>query len=258
MIAIIIQARMGSTRLPGKVLKEIMGKPMLWHVITRAKTCKTADKVIVATTRNPADKPIVKLSEQLGAGYYAGSETDVLDRYYRAAVKYKVEVIVRITADCPLLDPRVVDTVVRRYQSSDYDYVSNTLKRSYPDGLDVEVFSFAALNRAWREAELLSEREHVTPYLWKNPDKFRLANVKRTNNLSALRFTVDEESDLEFVKQVYEHLYEEQGFFSTNDVLRLLNTNPGLQRINQGIAMNEGYALSVARDSEKKKLRKTL
>jgi len=248
MIAAIVQARMGSTRLPGKVKKEIVGKPILWHIIDRLKRAKLIDNIIVATTDKEIDKPILGLAKKLGIASYAGSEEDVLDRYYQTAKGFGVDVIVRITADCPLVDPHVVDKVIRRYLKGDCDYAANTLKQTYPDGLDAEVFSYAALERAWEEARWASEREHVTPYIRKNPDKFRLANVENRVNLSRLRWSVDEKEDLEFVRQVYKHLYKQGQTFYMEDILKLLNKYPDLKRINQGIPSNEGHDKSIRED----------
>ena len=248
MIAAIVQARMGSTRLPGKVMEEIVGKPMLWHVIDRLKQAKLLDSIIVATTDKEVERPILRLTEDLGIASYAGSEKDVLDRYYQAARKFGVDTIVRITADCPLVDPRVVDKVIQHYLMGDCDYAANTLKYTYPDGLDVAVFSCVALEKAWKQARWASEREHVTPYIWKNPDKFRLANVENKVNLSHLRWTVDVKEDLAFVRQVYKYLYKQGQTFYMEDILELLEAYPDLEKINQGIPPNEGYAKSLRED----------
>jgi len=248
----IIQARMGSTRLPGKVMREILGKPMLWYLVNRLKQAKLIDKIVIATTGDDKDKPIVQFARELGIDSFAGSEQDVLDRYYQAAKKYKAEVVVRVTADCPLLDPRITDKVIRRFLKGDCDYGTNAVERTYPDGLDIEVFSFTALEKTWKEVSWSSEREHVTSYIYKNPDKFRLAHVKNNDDLSHLRWTVDEERDFEFVRQVYEHLYREGNIFYMKDILELLKKYPHLEKINQGIATNEGYAKSLREDRQVK------
>jgi len=247
-VAAIIQARMSSTRLPGKVMEEIAGKPMLRQIIDRVKRAELIHGIIVATTATEIDKPVVKLADDSGTGSYTGSEEDVLDRYYRAAKEFAADAIVRITADCPLIDPRVLDRVIQRYLEGNCDYAANILKLTYPDGLDVEVFSYAALERAWKEARLASEREHVTPYIKKNPDKFRLANVENNVDLSHLRWSVDEKEDLEFVRQVYKHLYKEGHIFYMEDVVGLLERHPDLKQINRGIIINEGYAKSLKED----------
>jgi len=247
-ISAIVQARMSSTRLPRKTLAIIAGKPMLAHVIERLKGARLLQGVVVATTTNQADDAIVELAEKLRVYVFRGSEDDVLDRYYQAFRKYPADVIVRVSSDCALADPHVVDKVVSHYLRDDYDYVSNTLKRTYPDGLDVEVFSFKALEKAWQETKWASEREHVTSYIFKNPDKFKLANVENEVNLSHFRWTVDQKEDLKFVRQVYKHLYKEGQVFYMEDILELLREHPDLKKINQGIATNEGYAKSLKED----------
>lgn len=248
MITAIVQARMGSTRLPGKVLIDIQGKPLLEHVMDRVGMTRLIDRIVIATTVNEKDKAVIEFAKNLSIPYYVGSEDDVLDRFYQAARKFGANIIVRITPDCPMIDPHVIDEVIERYLKGDYDYVANTLKRTYPDGLDVEVFSYKALEKAWKEARWFSEREHVTPYIWKNPDKFRLSTVESEVNLSHLRWTVDEESDLQFVREVYRHIYKEGDIFYMEDVLNLLAKHPELKQINQGIATNEGYAKSLRED----------
>ena len=247
-IVAIIQARMGSTRLPGKVLKEIVGKPMLWHVINRVKNAKELDDIVIATTNLKEDTQILELASEIGVKNYAGSENDVLDRYYQAAIMSKADVIVRITADCPLVDPNVIDKVVRYYLSNDFDYVSTSIKPTYPDGIDVEVFSFASLKKAWDEAKLASEREHVTPYIWKNPTTFKIKNYDNECDISYMRWSVDEQHDLEFVRGIYNRLYTKDSLFYMEDVLDLLKGNPELMNINKGIVRNEGYFKSIKED----------
>ena len=240
----IIQARMGSTRLPGKSLADIEGRPMLWHVIERVKRASLVDRVMVATSTNPMDDAIEAMCRERGILCYRGSEHDVLDRFYVAARAEKAMQVVRITADCPLIDPEVIDRVVRRFQRGDLDYASNTMVRSYPDGLDTEVFSFSALEKAWHEATKTSEREHVTPYL--RAEKFRTANVE--NDSASLyqhyRWTVDETKDLEFIRTVYRALGEKRNF-GMRDVLELLEKNAGLEKMNSEIVSNRGYYKSL-------------
>ena len=242
---------MGSTRLPGKSLAMIGDMPLLSHVIQRLKEVKNADKIIVATTTSVKDAPIVELAKKEGVEYFCGSEDDVLDRYYQAAKKFNAEILVRITADCPLLDPEVVDNVINAFINGKFDYVSNTNPPTYPDGLDVEVFSFTALETAWKEAKLTSEREHVTPYIWKHPEKFRLFNVINDIDLSRMRWTVDEKEDLEFVRKVYSYLKENKKVdFSMEAVLRVLSERPEFFLINKRFTRNEGYAKSVNEDKK--------
>lgn len=244
----IIQARMGSTRLPGKVMRDIAGKPLLARVIERVSAIPGVACVVIATTTAERDRLLLDVARDYGVEAYAGSENDVLDRYYQAARTFSATTIVRITADCPLLDPEVSHEVLRHYERSRADYVSNTNPPTYPDGLDTEVFSFNALERAWNEARMTSEREHVTPYIWKRPDRFSVANVRNLRDLSALRWTVDEPEDLEFVRLVYAYLGRNGRIFGMDEVLGLLGEHPEIQVINSGFVRNEGYAKSVRED----------
>jgi spore coat polysaccharide biosynthesis protein SpsF len=257
-IAVILQARMGSTRLPKKVLKDIVGKPMLWHIINRIKKAKSISQIVIATTTKEKDKPIVKLALENGVNVFLGNEDDVLDRYYKAALTFKADIIVRITGDCPLIDPEVIDSAVNYYCSNSFDYVSTARSlnkqehkhslRVYPDGLDVEVFSFAALQKAWKHARLTSEREHVTPYIWKRHDAFRIGIIECDQNLSEMRWTVDNPKDLVFIRAIYEKLYNEKSIFKMKDVLSLLKAYPELAEINKGFTRNFGYLRSLEKD----------
>jgi len=247
-VVAIIQARMGSTRLPGKVMMKIVGRPMLWHVINRLKHAKRLDDTVIATTTLNEDKTILKLASEMGVKGYAGSEDDVLDRYYQAAIRYKADVIVRITADCPLIDPTVIDRAIEFYLNHDFDYVGTGIKPTYPDGLDTEVLSFNALERAWKEASLASEVEHVTPYIKKNPQLFDIKNVENDKDLSYMRWTVDEERDLKFVREIYKRLYIEGKIFYMDDILNLLKKFPEIMDINKSIMRDEGYLKSLRED----------
>jgi glutamate-1-semialdehyde aminotransferase/spore coat polysaccharide biosynthesis protein SpsF (cytidylyltransferase family)/predicted dehydrogenase len=243
-VVAIIQARMGSSRLPGKSLAEIENQPMLWHVIQRVKRATLVDRVVVATSTAAADDAIEAMCQQNGVRCYRGSENDVLDRFYVAARGEKASQVVRITADCPLIDPDVIDRVVRRFQRGDLDYASNAMVRSYPDGLDTEIFSFSALEMAWHEASKASEREHVTPYMRSN--KFRTANVENDSRsfYQHYRWTVDETADLEFIRAVYK-AFRDRDSFGMNDVLELIEKTPGLEKMNSEIVSNVGYYKSL-------------
>ncbi len=242
-VVAIIQARMGSSRLPGKSLAEIEGHPMLWHVIQRVQRATLVDRVVVATSTAPGDDAIEKMCRENDVPCYRGSENDVLDRFYAAARAEKSAQVVRITADCPLIDPEVVDRVVCRFQRGGLDYASNAMRTTYPDGLDTEVFSFSALERAWHEVFKSSEREHVTPYL--RSEKFRTANVENDLTLNRrYRWTVDEPADLEFVRAVYKALRDKESF-SMKDVLELIEKTPGLETMNSEIISNRGYYKSL-------------
>ena len=247
-VAAIIQARVGSTRLPWKVLMGIVGKPMLWHVIERVKKAKLVDEVVLATTSRKEDKPLLNLAKKSGIKSYAGSDEDVLDRYFQAATKFGADIIVRITADCPLIDPEIINKVIKHFLDGGFDYVSNTLKLSYPDGLDVEVFSYGALKKAWDGANMASEREHVTPYIKKNPELFKIGSMEHKQDLSGMRWCVDTEEDLKFVREVYKRLHRKGKIFYMQDILNLLEKHPELMEINKGIARDEGYATSLRED----------
>lgn len=249
MITAIIQARTGSTRLPNKILIDIAGKPLLEHVIERVRLSRLIDKMIIATTTKERDQVILEMAQSWGIESYAGSEEDVLDRFYQAAKIYGAETIVRITPDDPFKDPEVIDTVISYYlkHKDEIDYVSNTIKPTYPEGLDVEVFSFEALEKAWKEAKNPSEREHVTPYIWNHPEIFRLANMENDEDLSHLRWTLDTEADLKFTREIYARLYHGQVFLM-KDILALLRAEPELSRINEGMARSAGYLKSLEQE----------
>ena len=243
----IIQARMDSRRLPGKVLADIYGKPMLARVVERAQRAQLVDEVIVATTDRLADAPIAAWCVESGVPCYraSGDPNDVLARYYEAAKWRQADVIVRITADCPLLDPMVVDMAIITRWGHDADYCSNVDPPTFPDGLDVEAFTFAALEKAHRAATLLSDREHVTPLIRRTAFTHRRI-FSRDSALVYERWTVDEAADLEFVRAVYAELGEAP--FGMVEVLALLERRPELRQINAGILRNEGYELSLKED----------
>lgn len=248
-VVAIVQARMGSSRLPGKVMADLLGRPLLARVLERAQAIRSVDSVILATTRAARDRVLLELAKECDVIPFAGSEDDVLDRYYAAARAVSADIIIRLTADCPLLDPEVTGQVLERFLQGDVDYASNNHPPTFPDGLDSEVFSFLALEEAWRRARLTSEREHVTPYIWKNPAKFRLSNIASPIDLSAMRWTVDEPADLEFVRAVYAGLCRNnQVPFHVADVLALLAREPALGKLNQGLVRDEGYAKSLLDD----------
>ena len=249
MIAAIVQARMGSSRLPGKTLADIAGRPMLARLVERARRIEGVDAVIIATTGRPADDAIVAFAETAGLPVHRGSERDVLDRVHGAAARFGASVIVRVTPDCPLLDPVVASCVLARFREAAgrLDYVSNTQPPTFPDGMDTEVISVAALATAWREARLPSEREHVTPFIWKQPQRFRLANVVHAEDLSHLRWTVDDAADLEFARAIHARLGADR-VFGMNDVLALLRREPALLNPNRSLTRNEGYARSLRAD----------
>jgi len=239
-IVAIIQAHIGSTRLPGKVLLDLAGEPMLARVVNRIQRAKTPEEVVVATTVNPADAAIVRLCGERGWPCFRGSEEDVLDRYYQAARRFGGDAVVRITSDCPLIDAGIVDRVVQKFldRQPEVDYASNTLPpRTFPRGLDVEVMSLTALERAWREDDSLAWREHVTPYIYRHPEEFKLHPVANDVDYSYMRWTVDTAEDLGFVRKIYEHFGNDR--FSWRDVLRVLEEHPEWVEINWYVVQKE-------------------
>ena len=245
---VLIQARLGARRLPDKVLLKLQDKTVLEHVIGRAQDAKTIDRVIVATTDNKEDQAIVDLVAGKKIPVFCGSQNDVLDRFYQAAKQYNLQHIVRITADCPVIDPKIIDRVVRHYFKTKADYCANSLNETFPDGQDVEVFSMGALTSAWQNAKLESEREHVTPHIRKNPKRFKIASYDSPVNLGAKRWTLDEEKDYEFLQVLFKGLSKDNRSFGMKEVLAFLKKNPQIEAINHQITRNEGYARSVAAD----------
>ena len=249
----IIQARMGSTRLPGKMLMDIGGKPAVQHVFERVRLAKTINEIWLATTDNVADDVLASWGKEFGATVFRGSEQDVLDRYYQTAKKAGANVVVRVTADCPLVDPAVIDQVVEAYLGGDFDYVSNVHPPTFPDGLDIEVFSFSSLERAWHEAKLPSEREHVTPYIWKHPELFRLFNVTcymvhEKVDLSRHRWTLDTPEDLELIRRIVIELQQQGNSTDMYGIIHMLEAHPDWLAVNAQFERNEGYKKSLVED----------
>lgn len=237
MITGVLQARVSSRRLEGKVLADLVGQPMILRQVERLRRSSRMDKLIVATSTDPTDDPLVRTCTSYGIECYRGSLEDVLGRMLLAAGR--TEHIVRLTADCPLADPEIIDRVISVHVDNNNDYTSNTLVRTFPDGLDVEVVRYSALAIAAREAQQAYEREHVTPFLYKRPARFRLGNVTSEIDRSALRWTVDEHIDLELVRAIYAVLYPLNPRFTTQDILRLLGSRPELARVNEHLGALE-------------------
>ena len=248
MIGCIIQARMGSSRLPGKVLmKSGNGMPLLYHVINQLRHCSKVKNLVIATTTNQEDDEIEKFADNNSVNVFRGSEKDVLDRYFQCAKKYSFSTIVRITSDCPLIDPQIVDKVIERFFSGNYDYATNTLIRTFPIGTDAEVFSFSALETAWKNAQLPSEREHVTPHL-RNKGNFKTINVENDTNISNLRLTVDRIEDFELINEILNNLSINP--IHLENILELFSRKPELIEINKHINNNEGLDRSLKEDEE--------
>lgn len=232
-VVAIIQARMASKRLPGKVLLDVAGEPMLVHVVERTRRARLLDEVVVATGEGSGDDPVAQLCQERGYACVRGSEADVLARYLKAARQHLADVVVRITADCPLMDPQVIDQVVEAFLGAEppADYASNRILRRYPVGLDVEVMSRAALERAGKEAHEPYQREHVTPYFYEQPGRFAVLSIEAPEDYGSLRWTVDTEADLRFVREVYAR-FPGRPHFGWRQVLDLLRAEPHLAAIN--------------------------
>jgi spore coat polysaccharide biosynthesis protein SpsF len=237
-IVAIIQARMGSSRLPGKVLMEICAEPMLAWVVKRTQKAKLINEIIVATTTDSSDEVIENFCQANHFFCFRGSSADVLDRYYQAAKLHQADVIVRLTADCPFIDPELIDNTITAFLGSSSDFAANRLpppfQRSYPIGLDVEVVSMAALERAWRESTALYEREHVLPYLYKEKNRFKVLTIDNDINYGEYRWTVDTKADLSFIRAVVDKL-DCRMDFSWKEVIAVLEKYPELTRINAGV-----------------------
>jgi spore coat polysaccharide biosynthesis protein SpsF len=240
-IVIIVQARMTSTRLPGKVLKQVLGKPLLEYQIERLQRVKLADEIVIATTTKATDNPIVELCDRLLMPYFRGSEEDVLARYYGAAKAHHADIVVRVTSDCPLIDPQIIDRVIQYYikDPDKYDYVSNGLQRTYPRGMDTEIFSFKALNEAFLEATEQPDREHVTPFIHRQPERYKLGSVLYADDRSQHRWTVDTPEDFDLIRKILEAIYPQHPEFSLEDCLHLLDRHPEWSKINAHIEQKQ-------------------
>ena len=244
-IAAIIQARISSTRLPGKVLKELpfnSGITCLEQVIRRLKKSKKLNDIIIATTEEKEDENIIGIAEKKNVKYFRGSKENVLSRYYLAAKENNIDVIVRITSDCPCIDPDIIDLAIDAHINKMADYTSNTLTRTYPHGLDVEVFNFSALEEAYKKATKDYEKEHVTPYIYRNPQKFKINVVKAPKELYApdIRITLDTEEDYALLCAVFDFLYPKNEYFNAYDIVNLFNKEkPWLKLINKKVVQKK-------------------
>ncbi len=251
MIDAIIQARMNSSRLPGKVLLNINGRPMLSYMLERVGSAKSVDKIIVATSSEPQDDAIYDFCKKEAVFCYRGSLEDVLGRYYHAATEFKCKTIIRLTADCPLIDPNIIDSMIGTYHSGNYDYVANTAPpegKTYPDGMDVEVFSCIALERAWKDAKKPSDREHVTFYFWKNRGFFSTFRKDLAVNWGEYRLTVDYPEDFELICILISNFYKINPVFTMEDVIAFLDANPDIKKINTHIVPNQGWKPALEKD----------
>ena len=246
-VVAIIQARMSSSRLPGKVLMPLANKPVLGHIVERLSYCKMIDKIVIATSNDTSDDLVSDYCKNKNIDFYRGSLDDVLDRYYQVGKIHHADPIVRITGDCPVIDPVVVDAVITGFLSGEYDFYA--LGGKFPDGLDCSVFSFSAIEKAWKEAKLLSEREHVGPYIENNPHLFKKGALELFKGLNHQRWTLDEQVDYELLSKIFNELYRTTSPFLTHEILQFMQKNPDLEAINSKIIRNEGYLKSLQKDN---------
>lgn len=238
-VVCLVQARVGSTRLPGKILKEICGKTILHHEIDRLKKCKEIDEIVIATTDKEDDDKIVNEAKKLSVKYFRGSENDVLSRFYYAAKENNADIVVRVTSDCPCIDFEILDKMLiyfkEKYKEKQVDYLSNTIKRTYPRGYDIEIFTFSALEKSYINAEKEYEREHVTPYIYDKTNNFLKLSFENKEDYSEYRVTLDTIEDFIVIKNIFENLYYKNPYFKLNDVVQYLNNNLHIVDINKHI-----------------------
>ena len=233
-VEVIIQARMGSTRLPGKVMMDLFKRPVLWHILERIKQAKLVDEIVVATSVQKADDEIYDYLNSIGTKCFRGSETDVLARYYYAAKQYPADAIVRITADCPLIDPYIIDKVILGFLNSPCEYASNAgEERKYPRGLDCEIFTYSLLERAFNEASQDYEREHVTPFMYWKQDS--ILSIENDNNYADMRWTLDTIEDFQLIREIYRYFYEGNHNFHMEEIYTFLKKNPNIYELNHNV-----------------------
>tara|TARA_B100000029_G_scaffold17500_2_gene17923 strand:- start:3950 stop:5698 length:1749 start_codon:yes stop_codon:yes gene_type:complete len=257
--SVIIQARLGSKRLPKKILKKINGKTILEYVISQVRSSKLVDEIIIATTRLHEDDKIIQFCKKNKIKFFRGSENDLLDRYYKCAKKNSCRIIVRITSDCPLIDPKIIDNAIRTFQENSYDYVSNNIEKindnwenstcNFPQGMTVEVTNMETLSRAWKLAKKNSEREHVFPYVQFNPKKFSITNIKNSKKLDMIRCTIDRPQDLKFLKKLIDNLPNKSPIH-ISDIEKTVLKHPSIKKINKNILFDEGYRLSLQKEQK--------
>lgn len=248
MIIAFIQARMSSSRFPGKVLKPILTKPILQLQIERVQACKTVDKVVVLTSTSEDDQPIVDMCKKINVDFFCGNLENVLDRFYQAAVKFTPDYIIRLTGDCPLIDAKVIDDMVELFLEQKGDYGTNCVPVTFPDGLDAEILTFKALQEAHTEAVIPSHLEHISLFFEDQPKRFKIVNLANSTDLSELRWTVDEPEDFEFIKIIFEELYPKKPRFCMQDILDLLKRKPELALLNDRFRRNESLLKSKEQD----------
>lgn len=256
-IDVIIQARMNSKRLPNKALLKIGDKPMLHHVVKQTQASKYVNNVIIATTRSEKDKKIINFCKKNGLKYFCGSSNNVLDRYYKCASLYSCDPVIRISSDCPFIDPNVIDKIILKFFKNSYHYVSNNLDKvnnkwqnstcNFPQGMVVEICKFKTLEKVWKESTKPSEKEHVFPYLQFN-SKFTKSNIKNKKDLSFIRCTVDKSEDLSFMNEIWKRLPKPKKIIHIDDLEKIINNEPNLVKLNNQIDFDEGYKKSLHKD----------
>ena len=245
-IDVIIQARMDSSRLPGKIMMNLDNNSVLDYVITQLKCSKMINRIIIATTHDSVDDVIIKYAQERGLTYFRGDKNDVLDRYYKCAKEFGCKNIVRITSDCPLIDPKTVDKIIQKFFSLNVDYATNKLPLKFskcPHGAEVEIFSFETLKTVWNKSKKRSEREHVTPYIYNNSEKFKIFNLDYDKDLSYMRYTIDRPKDLELVQKIVTKIKTRP--ILTEEIVQLFIKEPNLLSINSEYKRNEGYFKSI-------------
>ncbi len=244
-VQVVIQARMGSTRLPGKVLLPLGGRPVLGHVVRRSSAARKVDRTVVATTTRAEDDAIEGFCKSSGIPVFRGDSEDVLDRYRSAIGVWPTDAVIRITADCPLIDPAVIDDLISFFGKGSWDYAANVNPPTFPAGFDAEILSSQSLERAWREASLKSHREHVTLFIREHPESFRIGNLTAKTDRSALRCTLDRPEDYTFLEALFAHIPEGDPAVGLEDILRIIDSNPELAKLNAGIDRYEGVKKST-------------
>lgn len=260
MVIAIIQARMNSTRLHNKALLKIGDQPMLYHVVKQTKASKFVKDIIIATTKSPKDKKIINFCLKHNLKYFCGSNNDVLDRYFKCAKKFTCDPVIRISSDCPFIDPSIIDQIISKFRKNSCDYVANNFEKinkkwensacNFPQGMVVEICNFKTLEKAWKVAKKPSEREHVFPYVQFNAKFFKVSNLVYKKDLSFIRCTVDKKEDLKFVRELWKRIPKSKKTIHINDILKIINKEPCLVEINNKTNFDEGYKKSVQKDAK--------
>lgn len=248
MILVILQARTSSTRLPGKVLLDVLGKPMIIRQIERIRFAKNINKLVVATSNEVEDLELVEVCKNNKIEFFCGDLNNVLKRFYDCALQYEPDNIVRLTGDCPLIDPEIIDKVIKLHLDGNFDYTSNVLNSHYPDGLDVEIFNFKSLKISYENAKLESQKEHLTQYILSNKKDFKIGFFYEGKNRSELRWTVDNKEDFDLITKIYQKLYNKNKLFLMKDIVELFESDHSLQEINNKYQRNEGLLKSLQND----------